>query len=100
MLRVFPLLSCSADYQNQIMIVDSGEMFTDFTGTLHRVANHFGLPPHDFEYNSRHQHSSGSCERRRPELFAKGARYAGEHSPGPPAFHRLSRRLTYFFFPI
>lgn len=66
---------CSLVISNQILIVDSGEMFGDFTGTLSKVAHHAGLPPHDFEYNSIHQHSSNACERHRPELFAKGARY-------------------------
>ena len=57
------------------MVIESGEMFADFTGTLDRVAHHVGLPPHDFEYNAGHQHASSVCEQRRAELFAKGARY-------------------------
>lgn len=56
-----------------MLIVESGEMFQDVTGTLEAVARHIGLPPHDFKYNSVYRHSrlwDSSC----PDLFAKGAR--------------------------
>ncbi|CAM9344154.1 unnamed protein product [Ectocarpus sp. 12 AP-2014] len=59
----------------QILVVESSEMFRDFTGTLDKVARHIGLPPHRFSYDSRHQHASAPCERHHPELFAEGGRY-------------------------
>ncbi|CAN0109099.1 unnamed protein product [Ectocarpus sp. 4 AP-2014] len=59
----------------QILVVESSEMFGHFTGTLDKVARHIGLPPHSFSYDSRHQHASAPCERHHPELFAEGGRY-------------------------
>ncbi|CAM9814712.1 unnamed protein product [Ectocarpus fasciculatus] len=67
-LRVYPR-------SQQILVVESSEMFGDFTGTLAKVARHVGLPPHDFSYDSRHQHASPPCEEKHPELFAEGGRY-------------------------
>ncbi len=55
---------------HQILIVESAEMFRDFTSTLDAVTRHAGLPPHDFEYDSTYQH--GTCEKKRPDLFATG----------------------------
>ncbi|CAN0132971.1 unnamed protein product [Scytosiphon promiscuus] len=63
------------DRSQQILILESSEMFSDFVGALDKVTEHIGLPPHSFDYDSRNQHSSSLCETRRPDLFAKGKRY-------------------------
>lgn len=43
----------------QIMIIDSAEMFADFIGTVQTVAEFAELPAHKFEY---HAHEfSGDC---------------------------------------
>lgn len=62
-------------YVSQILIVESSKMFGNFKGTLDDVTTYLGLPAHDFEYDSRHQHSVNVCELERPELFAEGGRY-------------------------
>lgn len=59
------------------MVVDSSEMFVDFTGTVSRVAEFAGLPKHDFEYDPKHEFR-GICTKRRhrhgPDFFAEGGR--------------------------
>ncbi|CAM9754238.1 unnamed protein product [Scytosiphon promiscuus] len=64
--------------RSQILVVDSAEMFVNFTATVASVAQWAGLPEHEFEYD-RHQFE-GTCtgDRRRrhlPDFFAQDGRY-------------------------
>lgn len=57
-------------------MVDSSEMFADFTATVARVAEWAGLPEHHFEYE-KHEFS-GACgdpnHPDQPDFFADGGR--------------------------
>ncbi|CAN0090885.1 unnamed protein product, partial [Ectocarpus fasciculatus] len=65
--KVFP--------RSQILVIDSSELYSDFLPTLERAARHLGLPPHDFYYDSKFQHSTGSCKKDRPQFFGEDGRY-------------------------
>ena len=62
------------------MVIDSSEMFKDFTGVVTAVANFAGLPEHDFKYDPSHEFKGGGCDKRRhrhhPDFFAEGGRCA------------------------
>ncbi|CAM9125949.1 unnamed protein product [Ascophyllum nodosum] len=64
--------------RSQILVVDSAEMFKDFTGTVARVAAFGGLPDHKFEYDPKHEFR-GACTSHRQSFdsgfFSKGGKY-------------------------
>lgn len=56
-------------------MIDSSELYADFLATLERAARHLGLPPHDFYYDSKFQHSTGACKKDRPQYFGEDGRW-------------------------
>ena len=79
--RLYSLLgSCCPPWNAspQIMVIDSSEMFADFTAVVAAVADFAGLPEYSFEYNSSHEFKGGDCpERERThsnDYFADGGR--------------------------
>ncbi|CAN0455113.1 unnamed protein product [Ectocarpus sp. 12 AP-2014] len=64
--------------KSQILVIDSAEMFVNFTETVAVVAEWAGLPEHEFEYD-KHEFK-GACRDKiryhnQPDFFADGGRY-------------------------
>ncbi|CAM9434471.1 unnamed protein product [Laminaria digitata] len=63
---------------SQIMVIDSSQMFKDFTGIVAAVAEFAGLPEHNFKYDPSHEFKGGCPKRNHrhgPDYFAQGGRY-------------------------
>ncbi|CAM9593351.1 unnamed protein product [Laminaria digitata] len=65
--------------RSQIMVVDSSELFKDFTAVVTAVAEFAGLPEHHFNYDSSHEFKGAGCDTRKHhrglDYFADGGRY-------------------------
>lgn len=61
------------------MVVDSSELYEDFTAAVAAVAEFASLPAHKFEYDSSREFKRGACnnykERHIPNYFAEGGRF-------------------------
>lgn len=60
------------------MVIDSNDLFENFTAVVAAVAEFAGLPEHNFTYDSSHEFKGGGCDTRRlrrgPDTFAEGGR--------------------------
>lgn len=61
------------------MVINSSEMFTDFTAVVVAVADFAGLPEHSFKYNPSHKFTGGGCDKSKRrhdnDYFADGGRF-------------------------
>lgn len=62
------------------MVIDSSDMFTNFTAVVAAVADFAGLPAHVFKYDSSREFKGGGCDKRKRrhgnDYFADGGRFA------------------------
>lgn len=67
------------------MIIDSSEMFANFTAVVGAVAEFAGLPEHEFKYDSSNEFKGECSERGRSEginYFEHGGRFVANSSNG------------------